>query len=264
MGSSIELVSFLARSENRIEALLALESGPATRSELQRSTGIPRATLSRILADFRDRDLADRDGHDFSITPLGTLLAAELRSLSESIDVGVELQRLDPWLPLSEIGVDVRDLTDATVTLPSTVDPLAPVRRTAEVVAASERVRGLCNNVVPEILRTLRRAVVEDGLLVDVTVTADAFDAVTADPAVREVVRDLVGSGRVDIAVYDGGLPILAIDADGTVLLEVADDEGTIRGVVETEDEVIRSWFASSYWSYRRGAEHVVPELLTT
>lgn len=260
----LEPVSFLARSSNRVEALVALEAGPATRAALQADTGIPRATLSRILADFRERGLAERNGHEFSITPLGELLAAELRSLSDSIDAVRELQTLEPWLPLSELGIGVGDLADASVTLPTPVEPLAPVRRTAEVFASSERVRGLCNNVVPENLQALRRAVLEDGLAVEVVVTDDAFDAVAADPDVREVVRDLLDSGRVDLSVCSAALPHLAILADGTVLLVVADDEGAIRGTVESESDAARSWFASAFDAYRRDAERVAPEVLTT
>ena len=256
-------MSFLARSPNRVEALLGLEAAPTTRSALQAETGIPRATLSRILADFRERDLAARDGHEFSITPLGALLAAELRSLSESIEVVRELQTLEPWLPLSELEIEVTDLADASVTLPTPVEPLAPVRRTGEVLESSERVRGLCNNVVPGNLDALRRAVVDGGLAVEVVVTDDAFEAVAADPDVREVVGDLLDSGRVDLSVCSAALPHLAILADDTVLLLVADDEGAIRGTVETGSEAARSWFVAAFDAYRRDAEGVAPELLT-
>lgn len=260
----LELVSFLARSPNRVEALLGLEAGSATRSDLQTDTGIPRATLSRILADFRERNLAVRNGHEFSITPLGELLAAELRSLSDSIEAVRELQTLEPWLPLSELGIEIGDLADSGVTLPTPVEPLAPVRRTAEVLSSSERVRGLCNNVVPENLQALRRAVVEGRLAVEVVVTDDAFEAVAADPDVSEVVRDLLDTGRVDLSVCSAALPHLAILADGTVLLLVADDEGAIRGTVETESDAARSWFASAFDAYRSDSEPVAPGVLTT
>lgn len=262
MHPAFELLSFVARSENRVEALMALEAGPASRSALQEATGIPRATLSRTLADFRDRDLADRTGYAFTITPLGRLLARELRSLFDSMEVGVELQSLAPWLPLDELGIDVEDLRGARVTLPTPVDPLAPIHRTADRLTASDRVRGLCNNVVHELLATLSDAVVETGLQVDVVVTADAFDTVTADPTTSRAVRDMVGSGRLDLAVCPEWIPQLAIEADGTVMLEVTDDEGAIHGLVETENDAVRSWFESAFAGYGGAADRVTPERL--
>jgi predicted transcriptional regulator len=82
MDSPLDLVAFLTRSENRVETLLALADGPATRPDLQDETGVARATLSRILADFRRHDLATRDAHEYAATPLGELLAAGLTSPS--------------------------------------------------------------------------------------------------------------------------------------------------------------------------------------
>lgn len=262
MDSAFELLSFIARSENRVDALQALDAGRASRSALQEATGIPRATLSRILSDFQDRELADRDGYEFSITPLGRLLARELRSVFDALEVGVELQSLAGWLPLDELGLEVADLRGARVTVPTPIDPLAPIHRTAEVLATSDHVRGLCNNVIPELLTTLSDAVVESGLLVDVVVTADAFDAVTADLTTSRAVRAMVGSGRLDLAVCPARVPQLAIEADGTVLLEVTDVDGTIHGLVETENDAVLAWFESAFAGYGGRADRITPERL--
>lgn len=262
MKPAFELLAFVVRSENRVEALLALDTGPMSRAALQGATGTPRATLSRILADFRDRDLVDRNGYAFSITPLGGLLAGELRSMFEALEVGLELQSLAPWLPLDELGLGIEDLRNARVTLPTPVEPFAPVQRTADRLTASKRVRGLCNNVIPDLLGTLSDAVVESGLEVDVVVTADAFDAVTADPGASRAVRGMLDSGRLDLAVCREWVPQLAIEADGTVLLEVTDEDGAIHGLVETEDESVRSWFESTFAGYSGQADRITSDRL--
>lgn len=258
MGAPFKLLAFVARSENRVEVLRALEATPASRSDLQESTGIPRATLSRILADFQDRELAERAGYEFSITPLGRLLVSELRSMFQAIAVGIELQSLSPWLPLAELGIGIEDLVDARVTLPTPVDPLAPVNRTAAVLASSDRIRGLCNNVIPELLQTLGGGQAE----LEVVVTAEAFEIVSADPRTSGVVRELLQSGWLDLAVSPEWFPQLVIEADGTALLEVTDDDGTIHGLIESEAEPVRSWFASEFDALRGRAERVSPELL--
>ena len=258
MRSAFELMAFVSRSENRLDTLRALESAPASRSALQEATGIPRATLSRILSEFQDRELADRDGYEFSITPLGRLLAGELRSVFATLDVGEDLQTLAPWLPFTALGIDVSALADARVTLPTPVDPLAPITRTAAVLASSHQVRGLCNNVIPDLLGTLGDAEAE----LEVVVTADAFEIVSATPATSEVVRGLLESGRLDLAVSPAWFPQLAIEADGTVLLEVTDGEGAIRGLVESEAEALGSWFAAEFEALRGQSRRVAPELL--
>lgn len=261
MDSAFELLAFVARSENRVEALQALEAGPASRAGLQEATGIPRATLSRILADFQARELANRDGYEFSITPLGRLLTRQLEALFSAIEVGAELQSLGPWLPLSELGIGIEDLADARVTFPTPVAPLAPVHRTAAVLEASDRVRGLCNNVIPELLRTLGDAI-EAGIEIEVVATTEAFEVVSADPASIRTVRDLVDSGSLDLAICPVAFPQLAIDTDGTVLLLVTDDEGAIQGLVESTNEAVRAWFDDAFEMYRGQSDRVAPELL--
>jgi predicted transcriptional regulator len=95
MDSPIDLVSFVTRSESRTEVLLTLATREQTRPELQDETGIPRATLSRILADFRDHDLATRDSHQYQTTLLGDLVATELEALFES--AGLPVLSLLTW-----------------------------------------------------------------------------------------------------------------------------------------------------------------------
>lgn len=261
MHPGFELLAFIARSENRVTVLQALEDGPASRSALQDATGVPRATLSRILADFRSHELAVRNGHAFSITPLGQLLADELRSVFEALAVGSDLQSLAPWLSVSDLGIDVGALGDARVTLPTPVDPLTPVSRTAAVLASSDRVRGLCNNVIPDLLQTLGDAI-DAGIEIDAVVSAAAFEVVSAEPAMSRVVRDLVDSGHLDLAICGVEIPQLAIEADGTVLLLVTDEEGAIQGLVESEHPAVRSWFVDAFETYGGRATPVTPELL--
>lgn len=262
MTSPLALVTFVTRAQNRVDALLALAASPTTRPELQEDTGIPRTTLSRILADFQDRDLVERDGHEYALTPLGSLLTSELGSLVETVGAMEELQTLGRWLPLSEFGVEVWDLAGSKVTRPTPVDPTAPVRRTIDVIDESERVRGLCDIVVPEGIEALLRGATDGRQRLSAVITSAAFDVVAADPEVSALVRELLVSDRVELFVSQRAIPQLSMVADGTVLIEVADDEGTIRGLIETENEAIRSWFDSAFEAYRTEAERVAPDVL--
>ena len=260
MRPSFELVSFLARAESRVDALLTLAAGPRTRPELEDETGIPRATLSRVLADFRDRDLVSKDGHRYRVTPLGGLLAVELESLFESVESTRALQTLSGWLPLENLGVDFERLASAEVTLPTPVDPMAPVKRAASVVEGSDRVRTFCYSVVHAPILAALRGVTGRGQRLEGVIAAGVLDVVAADPDLAERARELFESGSVDLYLHDGGIEPQLIIADRTTMFLVTDEEGAIQGLVETDDKAVLPWAEELFESLRAEAEPVEPE----
>jgi predicted transcriptional regulator len=254
MRPSFELVSFVARSESRVDVLLALAAGPRTRPDLQAETGVPRAALSRILADLRERDLASRNGHHYRVTPLGDRLAADLESLFESVESSRALQRLAEWLPLEEPAVDFDRLASATVTLPTPIDPMSPVKRAAAVVEEAEHVRTFCYSVVHAPILAALRGVSRKGQRLEDVTAAGVFEVVAADPDLAGTAMELFDSGNVELYVYDEGIEPQLV-ADRTTMFLVADEEGAIQGLVESEDERIRSWAAGRFESLKREAE---------
>lgn len=259
MDSSVELVSFVTRAESRIETILALAAEPRTRPELQDETGIPRATLSRILADFRDRDLAAKDGHRYRTTPLGDLVAAELDALFESIEATRALQTIAKWLPLDELSVDFDRLATADVTLPTPIDPMGPVNRAAAVVEGAERVRTFCYSVVHAPILAALRGVTERGQRLEGVVAAGVLEVVKDDPALAESARELFASGNVELYVYEDGIEPQLIIADRTTMFLVTDGEGAIRGLVEIDDEAILPWAEATFESLKREADPLDP-----
>lgn len=263
MDSPFDLVSFVARAENRIEVLLRLASEPWTRSELQDETGIPRATLSRILADFWQRDLVAKEGHQYAITPLGSVIAADLRSLFESVDTMQRLQAIAAWLPLDEIEIDLNDILDAELTLPTQADPMAPMKHAAAVLREVERVQALCPAVVHEPLVTEWRGIVERGQQFEGVVTTEVLDVVSTDPEMADRVRDVAAADNAALFVCEEAISYFVILADSMVLLVATDEEGAIQGIIETDDEDVRSWAEVTIAAYRDQATPIVPELLT-
>ncbi len=267
MRPSFDLVSFVTRAQNRVDALLTLAPGPRTRPELEDETGIPRATLSRILADFRDRDLVARDGHRYRVTPLGALVASELESLFESVETTRALQTLAEWLPLEALDVDFERLAAAEVTLPTPIDPMAPVKRAASVVEEADHVRTFCYSVVHAPILAALRGVTGRGQRLEGVIAAGVLDVVAADPDLAERARELFESGSVELYLYDGGIEPQLIVADRTTMFLVTDEEGAIQGLVETDGGTILPWAEELFESLREEAEPVEPdrasELLT-
>lgn len=261
MASSRDLVAFVTRAENRVEVLLTLASGPATRSDLQAETGIPRATLSRILADCRDRDLVSRNGHRYETTPLGDVVAAELRSVFASVSSAMALQTLTALLPMADLAVDFEELATAEVTRPTPIDPMAPVKRAASVVEDAAHVRTFCYSVLHAPILAALSAVTGDGQRLEGVVAAGVLDVVASDPELAGRARELFASGAVDLYVYDGGIEPQLIVADRTTMFLVTDDEGSIQGLVETADERILSWAVDFFASLKEASDPLGPDV---
>ena len=262
MEPARELVSFVARAENRLAALRGLADGPRRRAAVQADTGIPRATLSRILADCRDRDLVERSGPEYALTPLGERLVDELEALYEAVDGAGALQTLADGLPLDELEVDLFAVDDLTVTLPNRVDPLAPIGRAASVLGGAASVRGFCYSLLHAPILAMSRDVVEGGGRFVGVVSADVLRHVAADPELFGPVGELLGTGRAEVLVYDGGIDPQFMITEDRVLFLVADAEGAVQGLVETAEPALRPWAEARFEAHREAAEPLDPDAL--
>lgn len=268
MGSAFELVSFVARSANRLDTLRALSADPQRRVAVQEATGIARATLSRILADCAERDLVERRGPDYALTPLGERLVDRLDALFDDLDRLRALQTLATWLPAEELDVDLFDLDDLAVTLPNRVDPIAPIGRAADVVGAAAVVRGFCYSLLHAPILAMTRDIVETGGRFVGVVSADVLRHVAGDPELMGPVRDLLATGQAEVYVYEGGIGTQFIVTEDRVLFLIADDDGAVQGLVETTDPAVRPWAERRFATHREASEPLDPgsvsELLTS
>jgi predicted transcriptional regulator len=263
MDGAYELVAFLTRAENRVTVLHVLERAPATRVGLQDETGIPRATLSRILADFRDRSLVTRDGHRYELTPLGGHLATELSSLFSSVESQIALQTVAEWLPLDELGLAVEDLKEIEVTLPTPIDPMAPVKAAAEAIDNVDHVQAFCYSVLHAPILAECQNVTERGQRFQGVIAEGVLDVVSSDPELAERLIDLLTHGQADLYVFDGVIQQQLVIADRLVMFLVADEEGAIQGLVSIDDESIIPWAEATFESIRRKAEPITADRAT-
>lgn len=260
---AFDLVSFLTRSENRTAVLFELADGGRSRADLQETTGIPRATLSRILAQLRDRDLVTREGHDYRLTPLGTYLATELRSLLDATGALGSLQRLRQWLPFEETDIPLAQLVGAEVLEPSETDPLAPIRRAESLLASGGSVRLTGNSVVPSCLEIVRDRVVAGEQTFECVVSPDAVAVLAADPVLREQSETLIAAPDATLLVYHGRVPSALFVVDDVTFFAVTDDAGAIQGHVQTDDPEVRAWARARIDQYAEAAEPLTERGLT-
>lgn len=263
MGPAFELVAFVALSGNRLAALRALSAESQRRLAIQDATGIPRATLSRILADCAERDLVERTGPEYALTSLGERFVSGLDDLIDTVDRHQALQTLADGLPTDELDVDLFGVDDLSVTLPNRIDPMAPINRAAAVVESAAVVHGFCYSLIHAPILAMTRDIVDSGARFVGVVSAEVLEVVARDAELIGPVEALVETGQAEIFVYRDGIETQFIIADDRVLFLVADADGAVQGLVETGEPAIRPWALERFEAYRATAEPLDPDALS-
>jgi predicted transcriptional regulator len=257
MDSSLDDVEFLARSSNRIEVLDALGESPRTRDELKEVTEVSRTTLSRMLADFEERDWITRSDSRYESTPEGGFVASEMTRLLENMETAERLDGALRWLPTDEFGFDLRRLRDAEIITLQWNDP-ASMRLLAEHLDGASRVRSMADSVSREVVDILRELTVEGGGTYEGILSSGAIGIVREHPALREQVREMLDSGRATVYRYDGEevrSMVMCFD-DVVALCNHASGGPRMEGIM-TDDATVRSWAESYVDSVRTDAERL-------
>jgi len=258
-------VEFLARSPHRVAVLQTLASGSWARPALHEETGISQPTLGRVLGSLEDHSWVERDGHEYALTALGELVAAEFDSLLDTIETTHRLGDVAGLLPTEQMDFDLRQLADSTIIRPETGDVFRHVRRMEELLTTADRVRIMSDTIAPDSLSDTRDRVVNaenDDLRIESVITGDALDQALSNPQLAAWVGDLVASRRAPVYRYDGTIPLVLAIVDDTALLVPSDEHGFPGALVETDNEQVRSWVERTIDEYLATATELTVEHL--
>lgn len=267
MSASLDDIAFLTRSSNRVQVLEALGEEAHTRAELQKETGIPRATIGRIVTDFEKRGLVTdkRNGRGYAASLFGQFLAKELRPLLDRAEAMRKVDQVSRWLPLDEFDFPVDRLVDVTITMPRHGDPTAPIQRAATMTRSAEHIEFLVDAFVPYIFREIHDRTSRKEQTASGIITTAMFKAIRVDPEMAEMASETLRSEGATLHLYNGSCPytIAIVDqrAAGILLL---DDDDNIRGLIDTEDDAILSWAASIIKKYQEAADPINRDDFTT
>ena len=257
MGSSLETVEFLARSEHRVEVLDALADGPHTRAELRELTGASSSTISRTLREFENRYWVRREGHRFEATSMGAFVIEGLVTLLQRLETEETLREVMPWFPSADVDFAVvRCLGDAEVVQPTESDPMAPVRRAGQQLRAGTRLRFLTTQVTVRYFEVVRERVASDGMEVEGVVTPRVYDTLVNDSAMAAVYRDLCAADGVSLLVAEM-VPLILQIIDTRVGIGLVDEAANPRGLICSDDDRVRRWAVDTFETCRDGAEPV-------
>lgn len=253
-ASPIHDVAYLARSDHRVPALVALTTRPRSRSELCELAGVSSSTIRRTIREFEDRHWVRKDGYQYEATRLGTVVASGMERLLEQLETERRFRRVWQWLPESVCEFDPETWAEITVTVAEPDAPYRPVNRFETLLSDASSVR-FCK---PEIalmepcLDVLFR-LVESGI--DVTLIdrpgCHAYFVSTYPERSSTMIRreNFTVLEHEDLPSYGIGL------LDDQVFVSCYErDSGVVQAVLDTDASTVREWAASEYASYEREA----------
>jgi len=251
MDAPLEEIEFLARSTNRVEVLQLLATRPHTRGELAATTEASQATLGRILEDFSERSWVTQEGDTHVATATGALVADGIDELVAVLETEGKLRDVIAYLPTDAFGFDLRDLADATVTVPTRTRPSAPLQRVLDGMERATTVRAVSHTLNEQSLTTAHRCVTAGQQTFEAVLSSSTLEALAADDALWTRVRALADHDDAVIRVARTEVPLSVTVVDSTVYLLVRDEDGILRAAIHTDDPTVRDWAdetVSHYW----------------
>lgn len=240
MGTPIDDVGFLARSETRVGVLRALDEDPYDRRDLATATDTPRSTLSRTLGELEDRGWIERNGQHYETTTAGSLIVEHLIPLLDTVSVLQTIGEAVDLLPFEETDLAVHQLAGAEFVTPTKLNPTAPFDYGIERLRRADQFRCVARTAPPRYVEALNDGAATGRLSVDCVLAGTYLDDIADDPESRERWNDIAGrSGGV--YRFDGPLSFVLMVLDDTVHLWLCDEEGP-QGLVEDETPEVRAW----------------------
>jgi len=263
-AGALEDVAYLARSANRVRLLDILASGSYTRRDLAEQTETARTTIGRIVNEFEERGWVKRttDG-EYMATPTGEQITTEFVPFVESIAVIRELGETVAWFQNVEQPVGLHHLRDATVWRPDATDPMAPTVAYMDDLRTASEFHCLVGVAPPvSFEKAMVAGVVDRGMRVEHVISEDEYSYLRDDPERVPRWREYIQAGA-NVYRYGGTVPCNFVILDETVYIAKSQSEyGEPYTVIESDDDVVRSWAQEIIEQYRLKSEQLDAEEL--
>lgn len=261
MKSALDDIRFLADSDHRVVAIETLADGPCTRAVLRDATEASSATISRLLGSFENRGWVARNGSEYVLTRLGAFVAREFTRFHDSMRTAFDLRALLPGLPIQQMGIDVADLADASITQPTEDNPMAVVSRYRELERRSVHSKAIAYFFPEPCIDARHEAILNGTQTFEAVLTPSVVDgALSTCPARFEA---LVAADRATLFVYDGDLPHLVSINDGVACYIVMDSQNGSVGIIESDDPTFLAWVEETFEAYREASTRLTREELS-
>ncbi len=255
--SPIGDIAYLARSEHRIPALVALAERPRSRSELCELTGVSSSTIRRTLTEFEDRCWIRKDGCEYVATRLGEGTATEMDDLINWVETERMLRDVWHWLPDAVSKIPTETWAELNVTVADPDAPYRPVTRFESLLEETTMLRYLRPEVaLMDPCFDILCQQVDDG--VDVTLIDRPKCHAYFLSMYPERSSELLQRDNFTVLEHDQLPPYGTGLLDERVIISCYEqDSGVVQAVVDTDVSVVREWAHSIYESYRSDARPI-------
>lgn len=252
MTDAFEQLSYLAASENRIRALEALSDGCRDRDELGARVGASKPTLSRLLRDFEEYGWITATNGALEFTKTGDLLLRDIQRTVDNAETMGRLGELVEWLPVDEPDFPLDGLAEANVERHRRGATFAVLRRLLSTWVEADVVRVVAHLLSADILETQKLAA-ERGQRSTILVDDHVVSVIESTHEMAPLVSELARTEAVEFVHVEGTFDcsIGLFDDDLTVLAPT--DEGhRPAGLVESDDDDVRSWANGRFEEFKR------------
>lgn len=255
--SPVDDIAYLARSEHRIPALVALTTRHRSRSELCELTGVSSSTIRRTLGEFENRNWVRKDGYRYVATRLGETIASGMEELIDRVETERQLREVWQWLPEELTEFAIETWSDVTVTVADPDSPYRPVNRFESLLREATELRFLRPEValMEPCLNVLVRAI-DDG--VDVTLIDRPSCHTYFLSTYPQRSSELITHDNFEVLEHDELPPCgIGLFDDCVVISCYERDSGTVQALIDTDERAIREWAESTYASFEDEAQPV-------
>lgn len=260
MGGPLEDIAFLARSESRVAILQELRGQSLDRRELETETGIPRSTLGRALGDLEERGWVEQGDRTYQTTTAGDLVLDRFVPLLETMGGLRTLDDAVDLLPIEDMGVEVRHLSDATVVTPTELQPTEPYDYHIEVLRDTDRLAVVARTAPPPVVTTVHDEITAGRLEATVVLDESYLETLATDDEILGKWED-IADRPTSILRHHGPIPYMLAVLDETVHLWPCDDEGDTWGLLEVENAALRRWAEETISEFCEEARNMEPPL---
>lgn len=252
--SPIHDIAYLARSEHRVPALLALSERPRSRSELCELTGVSSSTIRRTLTEFGERTWVRKQGYKYEATRLGAAVASWMDDLIGRVETERKLRNIWHWLPDEVVDCTIDGQSEMTVTLAEPDAPYRPVNRFESLLEQTSELRFLRPEVAlmePCLDHLFHR--IQDGI--EVTLIDRPSCHAYFFSRYPERSAEMLEQDNFTVLEHDNppshGIGLLE---DRTTISCYEEGSGTVQALLDTDVPAIREWAESTYASFESSA----------
>ncbi|MFC4438731.1 MULTISPECIES: helix-turn-helix transcriptional regulator [Natrialbaceae] len=245
----------LTEAVRRSDLLTALQSSPASPSELEQSLDISRSTVHRALKTLKELNLVEKTGGQYELTGVGMFVARETSVYRERVDAAMSLE---PFLNLVEVDdIPVEHFADAEVTRPKPRQPHYSVRRIIDLIERSEHLRIFSTIISPFYVDVAHREML-DGMEIQAIFNEGIIDIVLGE--YEQEAYEAFETGCFDVYMH-ANLPFELFLFDDRIGMAAHDQNGIARVFVETQSEEAIDWATDLYERYLEQSTALSPTL---